>query len=129
MRQRVRAIRAAPDSPPVQIGIRMTRTGRSAARPAVVTGGGVITGPHIGDLGDCRWIFWLSGTSANDIITWAASWDGSAENPGYIEFGTAFNATDPLQYVYMNTTSVENLIVYATVNGTVYASDPISCAF
>jgi len=127
MRQRIRAIRAASNSPAVQIGIRMTRAGRRATTAA--TGGTTVSGPYLVEIGNyagfaCTWIVWMRGAASAE---WALTWDGMADQPDEVEFDPAFAATDSVQMVRTNT-NVANLVVYATVAGTVYTSEAIACA-
>jgi hypothetical protein len=131
MRQRIRATRSAAISPPVQIGIRLTRTGRIPAAAAAATGGGSaeISGPYVVEIGAyagnaCTWIVWMRGAATAD---WALTWDDMALNPDYVTFDPSFDATDTVQLI-ITSNNVTNLVAYATVAGTVYASSPVTCA-
>jgi len=127
MRQRIRAIRAASNSPAVQIGIRMTRAGRRATTAA--TGGTAVSGPYLVEIGNyagfaCTWIVWMRGAASAE---WALTWDGMDAEPDEVGFDPSFESTDSVQMIRTNVT-VGNLVVYATVAGETYASEPIACA-
>lgn len=132
MRQRIRAVRAASNSPPVQIGVRLTRTGRSAARATGTAGSGgtvEVSGPYLVEIGSyagyaCTWVVWMRGAA---VTTWALTWDGMEAEPTEVSFDPSFAADDSVQIALTNV-SVSNLVVYATVDGTVYASEPVACA-
>lgn len=111
----------------------MTRTNRGAPQSSGTAGGGgtvEVSGPHLVEIGNyaehsCAWIVWMSGAAS---VEWALTWDDMDLNPDYVLFDPAFAASDSVQIILTNNT-VTNVVAYATVGGTVYASEPVACAF
>ena len=134
MRQRIRAVRAASNSPPVQIGVQLTRSGRSAALAASAPAGPV-SGPELLSIttywagGPCSWLVWMRGVPAGTPVAWAMTWDGmDAEFAGAVSFSDAIPADESLQVITTTSGGVDNIVIYATVDETVYASEPFACA-
>lgn len=129
-RQRVRATTAAPTAAPVVIGIQLQRDGTARVRrEGAAAGGTEVSGPYIVEIGNyagyaCTWIVWMRGAAAAE---WSLTWDEMGDSPDAVEFDPAFDAADSVQIVRTNTTST-NIRAFATVAGTTYESDPISCA-
>lgn len=129
MRQRVIAQPIqGPAVAPVGIGVQLLRVGQQAQR-AAATGGTAVSGPYVVEIGNysgfaCTWIVWMRGAAS---ATWALTWDEMGDSPDAVEFDPAFDAADSVQIVRTNTTST-NIRAFATVAGTTYESDPISCA-
>jgi|GEM_PF-4680767 len=102
------------------------------AQAIAQSGGGgsaEVSGPFVVELGQyagyaCAWIVWMRGAASAE---WALTWDDMGINPDYVQFDTAFGGSDTVQIIVTNN-NVANVIAYATVAGTTYASDPVACA-